>query len=303
MREDLIHPFGDHAHWTEGFRFDFYDRARDLCGLMEIVLRPNTSTKEMFCHLMMPDGSVAGVRDSVPFDRPTLETKGLRFDMLDPEKRWEIGFIGGMDRTTERKMKRSHVELELEFDALSEVFDYRSCESWQGEHIPGRVASEHLAQVGRLRGRLSTGLDEFEIDSLGERSHSWGVTDWAAPIGRTRLACQFSETHALNVTRLATAEEIVEAGFVFQDGRNVPVIRTDLNVNADFSRNIKSFDMTLHDAEGNSHKVFGSIMKKVDVHHMSPDGKSMATVNETLARYTIAGKNGYGIAEFLQRTE
>jgi hypothetical protein len=29
----------------------------------------------------------------------------------------------------------------------------------------------------------------------------------------------------------------------------------------------------------------------------------MTTMNETLARYTVAGKNGYGIAEFLSKTD
>jgi hypothetical protein len=270
---------------------------------MGIVLRPNMSTKDMFAYFMMPDGSVVGLEGSTKYDGPTLEAKGLRFEMLEPEERWGVRFAGGMERATGRKTKMSHVELELEFEALSEIFDYRSCASGQGERAFRGLASEHLAQVGRLSGRLSTGLDEFEIDALGERGHSWGVIDWAVPKGWTRLTCQFSESHALNLTRLVMDEGPLDAGFVFLDGRNIPVRVAELNVNVDFDRNPKSFDMTLHDGDGNSHKVFGSVIKRVGVHFKSSDGGSMTTMNETLARYTVAGKNGYGIAEFLSKTD
>lgn len=298
-----MHPIGEHPHWSESFYFNFYDRTKDLCGFMRIGLKPNLRMKEMFCFFMMPDGSVVGIMDSAPFDGPTIQAKGLRFDVLERDKRWAMSFRGGMERTTERKARKSHVEFDLQFEALNDVFDYRECVSKEGEHASRHVASEHLEQVGKVGGRLSTGLDDFEIKGLGERDHSWGARDWAAPKGWTWLTCQFSESHALNLTKLVTEDGPVDAGFVFIDGRNYPVARADFNVNADFSKNIKSFDMTLHDAEGGMHKVFGSVMKKVDLHHKAPDGRSLAIMNETLARYTLAGKNGYGIAEFLQRTE
>lgn len=303
MHTDGIHAFGEHPQWSESFYFNFYDRAKDLCGFMRIGLKPNISAKEMFCYFMMPDGSVVGLMETVLFDAPTLNAKGLRFDMLEPEKRWRVTFLGGMERTTERKARKSHVELDLQFDALNEVFDYRSCVSERGEQLSRRVAAEHLEQVGRLKGRLSTGLDEFEIDGLGERDHSWGVRDWGAPKAWTWLTCQFSESHALNLTRLVMDEGTVDAGFVFEGGRNIPVVRADFNVNMDFGKNPMSFDMMLHDSEGNDHKVFGSVVKRVGVHFKSAGGSSAATMNETLARYTLKGKNGYGIAEFLSRSD
>ncbi len=270
---------------------------------MSIGLRPNASVKEMFCYFMMPDGSVVSLKDSIPLDRPTMEAKGLRFDMLEPEKRWKVHFVGGMERTTERKMKKSHVELSLEFTALNEAFDCGPRAYRHGQQASEEVTPGDLAQVGRLRGRLSTGLDEFEIDALGERRHSWGVTDWAAPKGWTRLTCQFSESHALVLTRLVTEEGTTDAGFVFQDGRNMSIKMAELNVNVDFDRNPKSFDLTLHDDEGDVHKVFGSAVKRVGIHLKSSDGGPVFALNETLTRYTIAGRNGYGIAELLSKTD
>ncbi|MGD9963355.1 MAG: hypothetical protein AB7S97_05595 [Thermoplasmata archaeon] len=270
---------------------------------MRIGLKPNLAIKEMFCYFMMPDGSVVGLKESVPFDGPNLVAKGLRFEMLEPERAWKVAFTGGMERTTERKAKKSHVELDLRFDALNDIFDYRSCVSGRSEEISRDVASEHLEQVGRLKGRLSTGLDDFEIDALGERDHSWGVRDWTTPTGWTWLTCQFSESHALNLTKLVVEGGVVDAGFIFQDGRNVPIVRADLNVNMDFGKNPMSFDMTLHDREEGVHRVFGSVTKRVMMQFASPDKNKVSSMNETLTRYNCAGKTGYGIAEFLSRTE
>lgn len=270
---------------------------------MRIGLKRNMAAKEMFCYFMMPDGSVVGLKEHVPFDAPTLEAKGLRFEPVEPGKRWRMSFSGGMERTIARKARKSHVEFDLSFDGLNDMFDYRSCVSKDGERLSNAVASEHFEQVGRVTGSVSTGLDDFRIEALGERDHSWGVRDWMAPKGWTWLTCQFSESHAFNLTRLVMDGGSVDAGFVFIGGRNIPVAKADLNVNADFHRNIKSFDLTLHDSEGGNHRVFGSVVRKVDVHHRSQDGTSMATMSETLARYTVAGKIGYGIAEFLNRTD
>lgn len=303
MHSDTTHEPGRHLHWSEEFYFNLYDRARNVCGFMRIGLRPSQSLKEMVCHFMMPDGSVVGLREVVPLDRPDLFAKGLRLEMMEPERTWDLKFAGGMERTTERKAKKSHVEFDLRFEALNDMFDYRSCVSARDEEPPGTIAFEHLEQFGRLKGVLSTGLDDFKIDALGERSHSWGVRDWAATRGWAWLTCQFSESHALNLTRLVTDEGVIDAGFVFLDGKNIAVLGADLNINKDFAKNPMSFDMTLRDGEGGSHKVFGSVLKRMILQNKSPDGNTTSYMNETLTRYNTSGKNGYGVAEFLTGTE
>ncbi|MDQ1372612.1 MAG: hypothetical protein QG582_1530, partial [Candidatus Thermoplasmatota archaeon] len=80
-------------------------------------------------------------------------------------------------------------------------------------------------------------------------------------------------------------------------------VKADLNVNMDFGKNPMSFDMTLHDRDGGAHRVFGSVMKRVVLQFKSHDGGLVSSMNETLSRYNTAGKTGYGIAEFLSRTE
>lgn len=303
MRSDAIHPFGNNPHWSESHYLSFYDRTRDVCGFMRVDLKPNRSLKEMFCYFMMPDGSLVGLKDSTPFDGPRLAAKGLRFEVLEPDRLWRTSFTGGMERTTERKAKKSHVELDLRFEALNDVFDYRSCRTERQEQSDGEIMSERLQQFGTVKGRLSTGLDDFELDALGVQERSWGARDRTVPKGWTCLTSQFSESHAFSLTRRATESGVTDEGFVFQDGKNIPVSKADLNVNMDFGKNPMSFDMTLHDHDGGAHRVFGSVLKRTILQFKSPDANVVSSVNETLSRYNTAGKNGYGIAEFLSKVE
>jgi hypothetical protein len=298
-----LHPTGSHEHWSESFCFNFYDKSRDLCGLMRIGSKPNLRTKEMFCHFVMPDGSFVGLEGLTPSDSQQLTARGLRFEMLEPEKTWGLTYAGGMERTMAKKERKSHVEFNLAFEALNDMFDYGSQTRQRGDRDGIPAASGRFEQMGRVRGSLSIGLDDFKVDALGARTHSWGTHDWTALKGWTWVTCQFSDSHSVSYANLVGDWGTTNAGFIFVDGRNIPVDKVDLNVNADFNRNIKSFDMTLHDPEGGTHKVFGSIFKRVDVHHKSPDGRSMTTMNELLTRYTYAGKVGYGFAEVLGRIE
>ncbi len=297
------HTHGDHIHWSERVRFDLHDRARDICGFLSIGIWPNMRLKEVVCYLILPDGSILALKDHVPMDATTLSAKGLRFDVLDPGRAWKIAFQGGMERTMERKAKKSHVEISLRFDAVNDEFEHIPPDRPRNGGQPLVDSPVRVEQFGRLKGVLSTGLDEFGIDALGGMVRTWGVTDPEALRSSMALACQFSDSHGLSLYRRVSGEGSSDTGFVFQDGRNIPVTGTVLNVNFDFDRSPKSFDMALQDGEGNTHKVFGSIVKKVKVHFKNNEGELTAVANETLARFTVAGKNGYGIAEFLSRTE
>ncbi|MFA5313124.1 MAG: hypothetical protein WC375_07415, partial [Methanomassiliicoccales archaeon] len=61
MEYDIIHEAGEQKDWNESFYFNFYDRGNDLTGFMRIGLVPNKKEKTVFCFLMLPDGSVAGI--------------------------------------------------------------------------------------------------------------------------------------------------------------------------------------------------------------------------------------------------
>ena len=97
MRDtDVIHRFGGELDWNESFYFSFYDIGNDICAFMRIGLRPNRDQKNMFCFLMMPDGTIVGLKRDVPLKDTELNAAGLVFQRLVPEKRWKLMFNGGL---------------------------------------------------------------------------------------------------------------------------------------------------------------------------------------------------------------
>lgn len=298
MDTDIIHPFGDHAEWSESFYFNFYDRINDVCGFMRIGLKPNKNEKSVFCFFMLPDGSIVGLKGGSPYNGPDLAVNGLTFTKVEPEKHWKMEFAGIM-----AKMASPPVPLKasfsLDFTALNDVFDYRACVSGHKEEISKSVASEHLEQFGRVTGTLKVGDKKFTIDALGERDHSWGVREWTAPKMWIWLTCQFSESEALNVTKLAVEQGEVDAGFIHLHDKSIPLDAVRIDTTFTPEGGPRSFRMNLTDRDGKIHEVEAEIIKQAMLPFEGPDKKSLAIMYETLARYRMDGKVGYGIAEYL----
>jgi hypothetical protein len=300
MDTDIIHEFGDHAEWNESFYFNFYDRSKDVCGFMRIGLKPNKNEKSVFCFFMLPDGSIVGLKGGLPYTGPDLTVNGLTFTRIEPEKRWKLTFDGLMAKMANppAPVKAS---FSLDFTALNDIFDYRACVSGHKEEISKSVASEHLEQFGRVKGVLKVEDKEYTIDGLGERDHSWGIREWTAPKMWIWLTCQFSETAALNVTKLAVEQGEVDAGFIHLDGKSMPLDAAHIDTTFAPGGGPVSFKMKLKDMSGKSHTVEAEIIKQAVLPFEGPDKKSLAIMYETLARYRMDGKVGYGIAEYLIR--
>jgi len=98
LSSDIIHEFGSQEEWNESFYFNFYDRGQDICGFMRIGLKPSKKLKDVFCFLMLPDGSVMGIKDSVAMEDNELEAKGLKLAKVEDEKKWHLEFSGELPK-------------------------------------------------------------------------------------------------------------------------------------------------------------------------------------------------------------
>jgi predicted secreted hydrolase len=165
------------------------------------------------------------------------------------------------------------VSFSLDFKALNDIFDYRECVSGIKEEISKSVASEHLEQFGKATGILKIGDNEYRINGLGERDHSWGIRDWNAPKMWIWLTCQFDEGHALNVTKLIVEQGEVDAGFIHIDGRNIPINKAKIDTAYNNDGSPDSFKMELEDKNGSFHKVSARIIKRSMMLFESPDKK------------------------------
>lgn len=265
---------------------------------MRIGLKPNKNEKSVFCFLLLPDGGIAGFKGDTPYSGPELSVNGLTFTKVMPEKRWTLGYKGMMAKLASQPQPVS-ATFDLEFEAMNRMFDYRSCVNAEKEAMSKSVVSEHLEQFGRITGTLSIGDKSYNINGLGERDHSWGVREWTAPKMWIWLTCQFSEKEALNVTKLAVEQGEVDAGFVHLNGMSVPLDAVSIDTKHGADGGPKSFHMIMKDKDDKQYHIDAEILRQVMIPFDSPDKKGSSIMYETLARYRMDGKTGYGIAEYL----
>ncbi|MCD1295837.1 hypothetical protein CUJ83_12610 [Methanocella sp. CWC-04] len=301
MHTDIIHEYGEHTEWNESFYFSFYDKQKDICGFMRIGLKPNKNEKSVFCFFMMPDNNLVGIKDNGTYDTNELSVKGLSFKMVKPERSWNITYSGMMGKIIGKTAEPVKVSFSFDYETLNDVFNYRECVSGIKEEISQCVASEHLEQFGSMKGKLVIGNNEYMINGLGERDHSWGIRDWNAPKMWIWLTAQFSENCALNVTKLVVEQGEVDAGFIHIDGTNIPLDAAKIDTIYNEDGSPRSFAMVLTDKEGKTYDVNANIIKNAMLPFVSQDGKNISVMHETLAKYEFNGLEGYGIAEYLVR--
>ncbi|MDD1776045.1 MAG: hypothetical protein LUP94_01665 [Candidatus Methanomethylicus sp.] len=298
---DKLHEMGGLEEWSESFYFSFYDHPSGIFAFLRVGLKPNKGEKEMFCFLLMPDGTFIGTKDQAPFDNTDLAAKGLKFSLLEPEKKWNLSFSGRLPRYGAGVPKLEDVAFSVDYQALNPMFNYRECVSGEKEMISSSIASEHLEQYGRLKGQLKIGKTPYAIDGMGERDHSWGVRDWNAAKMWMWINCQFSENLAFNVTKLTVEGGDVDAGYIFMGGRNIPILSVDALTDYDSNGGPAKLSMEMTDKEGKKHRVEAVVLRTATLPFPSRDGKNLSILYEPLAKYTMDGQTGYGVAEYLIR--
>ena len=301
MEYDVLHEVGEQKDWNESFYFNFYDRGNDLCGFVRIGLMPNKKEKSLFCFLMLPDGTLVGTKETVEMADNELKAKGLSFEKLEADKRWALRYEGELTMMDKGESKPVQVNFDLGFESLIEPFDYRKCVSGEKEKLSAAVASEHIEQVGKVNGTVKIGDKEYSVKALGERDHSWGSRDWTAPRFWLWVTCQFNEGYAFNITKLEMEKGEIDAGFLYQDGQVIPIVKVDIATELHADGSPAELYMAFYDNEGNVYGCKGVTKKKALLKFEGEDKKHHAIMWETLTKFKIEDETGFGIAEYLIR--
>jgi len=298
---DIVHPFGGHIDWNESFYFNVYDRDADICAFMRIGLKPNRMEKHMFCYLLMPDGTTVGVKDTSAYDGPELKAAGLRYKRIVPDRDWRLEYSGQMRKTVGGTVEKQNVTLSLKFEGINEIYDYALSKAENREIFSLIAAAEHMEQFGRLRGELSLNGERTTLNGLGERDHSWGVGDWIAPTIWTWLSCQFSDEFAFNLTKLIVDQQVVDAGFIYNNGENEPLVRAEVVTEYSPGGGPRHLKAWLTNNMGKVYEIDGEVFRAAKLPFTSGLEKNLPVMFETLAKYKFGDKIGYGVAEYLIR--
>jgi len=298
---DSLHPAGTHVEWSESFYFNFYDRRNDVGGFMRIGQKPNKGQRSVLFYLLMPDGTSMGTRKTEPMDDPGLRVGGLVFRRIVPDKEWALLYSGSLRHSLGARTERREVSVNLRYEALNEVFDYRECASEPGWDIATTSSSEHTEQFGHLTGEITIDGEALRVEALGERDHSWGVRDWTPPSTWMWLSGQSSERHAFNMTKLWVGHGAVDGGFIHVDGENRPIVKVLATTSYGPEGGPRSISLVLQEKGGLTHEVVADTLRDKVLPFSTEAEKHLSTLHTALMRFTMDGRTGYGFAEYLRR--
>ena len=291
MMDVNLESLKKHEEWNESYYFNFYDKNNDLTAFMRIGNKVNKNEKSMF-FFVMTSRIIAGIKLETPCDDKPLSAASLSYNEIESGK-WKLIFNGPIFDPVAEVPKEFKVKMDVTWEALNPLMDYVDCVDKKQTEMSSNVASEHYEQFGKAVGKIEIDNQLFEIDALGERDLSRGVRAWGSPNMWMWINSAFSHDEAFNITKLSVDEGVVDAGYFYTASVNKPLIKSDIDV--EFNNGIPSkFSMALFDKKGSEYQVIGEIIR----FGMIPVDDKMILI-ETISKYLWAGKEGYGVAEFL----
>lgn len=318
-RDEFMHPLGEDRAWSESYYFNFHDPERGVGMFARMGFRANEGTVDGLCGVYLGGHRVAFIyaRERIA-DYNDLRAGGLSLERMAPFKRWGIRYRGPAqdiadDRIliTRRKERPANwftpaeVTMDLNFAALNDPY-----------YTPGSGAHGHFEQVGHVTGRVAVGNDRWNVDGFGVRDKSWGPRTWqgggggparpAAGLAEDAgprpfvhwFSLNFGDNLAFGASCGRRGEEMRGGGWAWRDGKNL--VLEDVSVTSTYEPGTilhRSLTMTGRDSGGAEHRIGGELITVTATKIPMPGGGA-TFVNEGLARFTLGGRIGYGIAEY-----
>jgi hypothetical protein len=184
-------------------------------------------------------------------DWQSLELSGLRMTVEAPLERWTVAWEG------------TDHGFSLELDAVS-----AAAEIAPGDAVVRLGGMEGYEQLVSVRGAVRHGSETIRVEGLGQRGHTWGVTDWnRLELARTVSAWMGEEEGGIVLSSLRPAgahghdQEAVWAALV-ERGEPQPVWdpRLSTTYDGDGHQRRAGLELWMTEEEGYPHRAAGEVL-------------------------------------------
>ncbi len=326
--DELFHPVGDHAAWSESYYFNFVDPDTGVGAFTRMGFRPNDGWADALHVVYLPKGRVAftyGRRTDLspsvvstlgPAD-PTVGNLTLRRG--EAFRRWDIVYSGDakdvgdptvmLAATRDRPKgwsRPAHLDMDVAFEAISDP------------HYAVGGSQGHFEQTGRVSGTIRLGDEQWHVNGFGVRDKSWGPRTWQGPsdaattdagvasvAAAVRGSCfmnwfsiNFGENLALGgACGRATDGTFRGKGWIQRNGETLELTDVSMTTEYDPGNSLlhRAVQLKATDSEGTSIIVDGTVLTICPTKIPRRDGVTF--VNEGLTRFHTNGRTGFGIAE------
>ena len=318
--DEYMHPLEEAKNFNESMYFNFFDAREHVGGFLRLGNRANEGYAELTTCLYLPDGRVA-----FTYHRPEIanndafDAGGMRFEVVRPFEALRVSYRGKiclLDRPLEMaNPRRAFTEnpwtpcaVELEYRGLSPMLggERTNDDGTTVQEDPAEAfARGHYEQHVGARGVMQVGDEEWEIDGLGLRDHSWGPRFWQAPYWYRWLTGNFGE-HDGFVVSIVTRRggEQMAGGVWLEDGEYQPLqevsIDTEWRTDDHYHERIRAEVATAT----STHVVEGRVLSLIPLRNRrrTPEGEQLMTrISEGMTEWTSDGRVGFGLSEYLDQ--
>lgn len=313
-QHDRAHPVEADTAWSESYYFNAYDPPTDTGFFTRIGIRPNEGTMDVGMSVWLPDGGFARYvsrREQATMVDSDLAVDGVRYRMHEPLQRWQLTMdahadVFSRDADGGRSRQAKPLRMDVTFDALTPAIGTDG----QGGTPTGVTAATgatvgrgHLEQSGRWSGWIE--LDGVRLSwaqARGNRDKSWGPRRWGAPRMWRWFTVNIGDDTHFGGILIGTDAGDLHRGWVWTEGEHASIREWQVasEVEEDGVTH-KATHILATDKLGRTHELHGTILR------VEPGAEAVrpnrTVVNEGLARWTLGGRTGYGISEYLHQLD
>jgi hypothetical protein len=312
--DDYPHPLGPEANFNESMYFNFFDQRVSLGGWMRLGNRANEGYAETTVCLYLPDGRVL-----FQFGRPKIQDNdafdagGLRFEVEEPGERLRTTYEGPAVELAEpremadpRRAFSENPQCRVSFDLVHEAVGpmYGHVSTPAADEDPERqFARAHYEQHMRVRGRLETPGQRFEIDGFGLRDHSWGPRSWQSIHQYEWLTLNFGPDLGAMVSIIQRDPEGRDrtAGGVLVRGMDLERL-VDAEIEAEYEENglyHRTVTARVRTEAGEELTIEGRVQGFIPLRNRR-EGR-VTHIGEGMTEWRLGDRTGHGLSEFLRQ--
>jgi hypothetical protein len=306
-RHDLVHAVEAISAWSESWYFNAWDPVARIGFFSRLAIRPNEATLEGVFVAWLPDGGFAAIRGERPEARMAddrLEVRGIAYERVSAAREWRLRVDGSATARARTVRIRADVRFRNLAPLIGVAGDGRKHEgaSAGGE---ATVAHGHFEQPGRWTGWIEIGDRRFDLgEARGNRDKSWGPRRWEGPPMWRWFSMNFGdEIHAGGI-RIATDAGDLHRGWLWRAGELRTIRRWDVRTEVgDDGVTQRAVRIRATDKAGEVHAIDGEILAIAPFFDERSARRPGPLLLEGLTRWTLDGRTGFGISEYMHQLD
>lgn len=317
--DDYTHQTEEAENYNESMYINLFDFSKIMGGWFRIGNRPNEGHAEMSCCVYLPDKSVGFMyaRPGIS-NNDALDAGGMKFDIIEPFKHLRLTYDGKVCLLKKPKEmahpKKAFTENPI-VDCKVDIDYHMTAPTYGGElvHEDGRqmdldaeksFARAHYEQHVGGSGTIRVGDQEWKIDGLGLRDHSWGPRYWQNIFMYRWLPMSFDKDFAAMISVIEMGKGNFRRSGIIQHGDKYHMIEeTTIDTKWDEDWYQTEMKIWAKTAE-REYEITGKVVSLIPLRNRrkSPDGELLQTrITEALTEFRCEGKVGYGMSEYLDQ--